>query len=296
MLTLAPACALPLAVRRDDRLPAVFTRHADPAALFAAGAIASTTEQKVAGAKSDAKGKGRATHAEGEDNDDDGPILPGVKSTWGELPRRKKTPSEKRLEASKTSGKKWFDLPHRPLASLSDAEKRELQALRLSNAMDPKRFMRGEAKRDGKKLPEYFQVSRGPSPPNACIDDADPTDVRWLPAFADGLHCGVVPVRPRRSGRAFEQGLAHLVRREPHERQQGAGVGAPEIRPGAGEGAERGQRALQERAQEARQRGCWRVRRQGQGEREKEALKRGLASPTVLPDDKNGSGILLSHL
>ena len=162
MLTLTPACALPLAVRRDDRLPAVFTRHADPAALFAAGAIASTTEQKVAGAKSDAKGKGRATHAEGEDNDDDGPILPGVKSTWGELPRRKKTPSEKRLEASRTSGKKWFDLPHRPLASLSDAEKRELQALRLSNAMDPKRFMRGEAKRDGKKLPEYFQVSSGP--------------------------------------------------------------------------------------------------------------------------------------
>lgn len=84
--------------------------------------------------------------------------MPGVVSKWGELPRRKKSKNQKKLEQSKTAGKDWFDMPRRSKESLTNEEKRELQALRLGNVMDPKKFMRGEMKRDNKKLPEFFQV------------------------------------------------------------------------------------------------------------------------------------------
>lgn len=103
----------------------------------------------------DVKGKGRAVAEDADPNDG---MPPGVKDKWDKLPRAKRTKSQKRLDTVATSGKGWFDMPRRPLASLSDVEKREIQALRLSNAMDPKRFMRGEAKRDNAKIPEYFQM------------------------------------------------------------------------------------------------------------------------------------------
>jgi len=97
--------------------------------------------------------------AQGElDDEESGPILPGVRSKWGELPRIKKSKNQRRMEKEKTAGKDWFDMPRRPTASLSNEEKRELQAMRLGNVMDPKKFMRGETKRDNKKLPEFFQV------------------------------------------------------------------------------------------------------------------------------------------
>ena len=105
-------------------------------------------------ATSTSKGKQRALVSASEDA-----ILPGTTDKWGELPRAKKTKSQKAAERSTSTGKAWFDMPRRAVKSLSNDEKRELQALRLSNAMDPKRFMRGEAKRENRKLPEYFQVS-----------------------------------------------------------------------------------------------------------------------------------------
>lgn len=118
------------------------------------------------------KGKGKAraipsTNGELED-EESGPILPGIRSKWGELPRLKKSKNQKKLEKEKTAGKNWFDMPRRPIASLSNEEKRELQAMRLGNVMDPKKFMRGETKRDNKKLPEFFQVRCELRPP--CSD------------------------------------------------------------------------------------------------------------------------------
>lgn len=132
----------------------MFTRYADPTQVF--------TSEK-------AKGKARAipsTNGELED-EESGPILPGIRSKWGELPRVKKSKNQKRMEKEKTAGKDWFNMPRRPIASLSNEEKRELQAMRLGNVMDPKKFMRGETKRDNKKLPEFFQVRYSYHPP--CI-------------------------------------------------------------------------------------------------------------------------------
>ena len=37
--------------------------------------------------------------------------------------------------------------------------KREIQAMRLRNALDPKRFYKGGAK-DNKALPEFFEIGR----------------------------------------------------------------------------------------------------------------------------------------
>jgi hypothetical protein len=135
--------------RSENRLPAVYTRHADPSQVFGTDSASSSI-----------KGKGRAIPNSNGDLDDEesGPILPGVVSKWGELPRVKKSKNQKKKEKEATAGKNWFDLPRRPAASLSNEEKRELQAMRLTNVMDPKKFMRGETKRDNKKLPEFFQV------------------------------------------------------------------------------------------------------------------------------------------
>lgn len=133
----------------EDTLPTVYTQPADPATLFATAPAVSS--------HSLAKGKHRELPTAAE-HSEEGPILPGVNSKWGELPRKPKTKSEKGKDTMTTSGKGWFDMPRRSAKSLSNEEKREIQALRLSGVMDPKRFMRGESKREAKKMPEYFQV------------------------------------------------------------------------------------------------------------------------------------------
>jgi len=92
-------------------------------------------------------------------NPEDLPILAGTTDKWGEMPRAKLTKSSKKASKQGSDvAKGWFDMPRRSLDSLSNEEKREIQALRLSNAMDPKRFMRGQSKRENKKMPEYFQM------------------------------------------------------------------------------------------------------------------------------------------
>jgi hypothetical protein len=47
-----------------------------------------------------------------------------------------------------------------PAPEVTPAMKREVQAMRLTGALDPKHFQRGEAKRDRGKMPEFFQVRR----------------------------------------------------------------------------------------------------------------------------------------
>lgn len=136
-----------------DALPAIFIKPADPLELLA------DEIPKPKPAKLDFKGKGKArdtTDADGDASE----ILPGVRSTWGLFPKPKPSKAAKALQKEKSAGKGWFDMPRRATSTLTNEEKREIQALRLTNAMDPKRFMRGEAKRDNKKLPEFFQVCR----------------------------------------------------------------------------------------------------------------------------------------
>ncbi|GAA6055701.1 hypothetical protein JCM3770_001028 [Rhodotorula araucariae] len=72
---------------------------------------------------------------------------------WGQAPLPQL--SKKQLKAQKphTAGAAWFDMPATPMTA---DIKRELDALRLSQALDPKRFMRGGAKKD--KVGEFFQI------------------------------------------------------------------------------------------------------------------------------------------
>jgi hypothetical protein len=44
-----------------------------------------------------------------------------------------------------------------PAPTMTPELKREIQAMRLRNALDPKRFYKGGAK-DDKKMPEFFSV------------------------------------------------------------------------------------------------------------------------------------------
>ena len=65
---------------------------------------------------------------------------------------------------NKTAGPDWFDLPAPAEADLPRLH-REVEALRLRNHLDPKRFYRkdeGEGK-GIKGLPRYFAVSAGPN-------------------------------------------------------------------------------------------------------------------------------------
>ncbi|KAL5482812.1 FCF2 [Sanghuangporus weigelae] len=72
---------------------------------------------------------------------------------------RKLTKKEKKQLKKRTAGPQWFDLPAPDAAELPKLY-REVEALRLRNAMDPKRFYRkepGEGK-GIKGLPEYFAI------------------------------------------------------------------------------------------------------------------------------------------
>ncbi|GAA5870631.1 hypothetical protein JCM1840_004821 [Sporobolomyces johnsonii] len=72
---------------------------------------------------------------------------------WGQAPVPNL--SKKQLKANRphTAGPQWFDMPATPM---TPELKRELDALRLRNALDPKRFFRGGAKKE--QVGEFFQV------------------------------------------------------------------------------------------------------------------------------------------
>ncbi|CAE6519837.1 unnamed protein product [Rhizoctonia solani] len=58
-----------------------------------------------------------------------------------------------------TAGPQWFDLP-----APSDSDRprlaRELEALRLRNALDPKRFYRKDAEGSKREMPKYFAIGK----------------------------------------------------------------------------------------------------------------------------------------
>ncbi|TNY21577.1 Fcf2 pre-rRNA processing-domain-containing protein [Rhodotorula diobovata] len=72
---------------------------------------------------------------------------------WGQAPLPQLSKKQLKAKQPHTAGAAWFDMPATPM---TPQLKRELDALRLSAALDPKRFLRGGAKRD--KVGEFFQV------------------------------------------------------------------------------------------------------------------------------------------
>lgn len=69
------------------------------------------------------------------------------------------TKREKKEMKNVTAGSNWFDLPAPPASELPRLH-REVEAMRLRNAMDPKRFYRkDESEGKGVKgLPKYFAI------------------------------------------------------------------------------------------------------------------------------------------
>ncbi|CAE7153802.1 unnamed protein product [Rhizoctonia solani] len=72
---------------------------------------------------------------------------------------KKLTKRERKEIKFLTAGPKWFDLP-----APSDADRprlaRELEALRLRNALDPKRFYRKDAEGSKREMPKYFAIGK----------------------------------------------------------------------------------------------------------------------------------------
>ncbi|CAE6463195.1 unnamed protein product [Rhizoctonia solani] len=58
-----------------------------------------------------------------------------------------------------TAGPQWFDLPA-PNDSDRPRLARELEALRLRNALDPKRFYRKDAEGSKREMPKYFAIGK----------------------------------------------------------------------------------------------------------------------------------------
>ncbi|KAG8741582.1 hypothetical protein FRC10_002655 [Ceratobasidium sp. 414] len=74
-------------------------------------------------------------------------------------PAKGLTKRERKEMKLQTTGPQWFDLP-----APSDSDRprlaRELEALRLRNALDPKRFYRKDAESSKREMPKYFAIGK----------------------------------------------------------------------------------------------------------------------------------------
>jgi len=73
-----------------------------------------------------------------------------IKSKLG----KKATKKAKKLEREKTKGQDWYGMP---ATEVTDEIKRDLEVLKMRDALDPKRFYK---KNSSKELPKYFQVGK----------------------------------------------------------------------------------------------------------------------------------------
>lgn len=96
------------------------------------------------GSTSTHKGKGKSKAESLSDEDD---------------PTKGMTKRERKELKLQTAGPQWFDLP-----APSDSDRprlaRELEALRLRNALDPKRFYRKDAEGSKREMPKYFAIGK----------------------------------------------------------------------------------------------------------------------------------------
>ncbi|ORY73587.1 Fcf2 pre-rRNA processing-domain-containing protein [Leucosporidium creatinivorum] len=107
----------------------------------------------------DPKGKGKATSGPLTLAQDLGGAIQGESGSgkgdrWGKAPAAQLSKKERKALKLPTAGPKWFNMP---ATAMTPELKREIQAMRLRNALDPKRFYRSSAKED-KALPEFFQL------------------------------------------------------------------------------------------------------------------------------------------
>ncbi|GAA5859186.1 hypothetical protein JCM8547_008907 [Rhodosporidiobolus lusitaniae] len=105
------------------------------------GALAASGGENVKVVGGGVKGKGKERELE------------STGDAWGKAPEPKLSKKELRARQPHTAGPQWFNLPATPV---TPELKRELDALRLSNALDPKKFLRGGAKKE--KVGEFFQI------------------------------------------------------------------------------------------------------------------------------------------
>ncbi|GAA5957911.1 hypothetical protein JCM3765_006200 [Sporobolomyces pararoseus] len=77
----------------------------------------------------------------------------GQGEKWGMAPVPRLSKKQYKANQPHTAGSKWFDMPATPM---TPELKREIDAMRLRNALDPKKFMKGSAKNE--KIGEFFQV------------------------------------------------------------------------------------------------------------------------------------------
>ncbi|CAE6523755.1 unnamed protein product [Rhizoctonia solani] len=98
------------------------------------------------------QGKGKSQH-KGKQKQKEGAL------SDEEDAEKKLTRRERKEMKLMTAGSKWFDLP-----APSDADRprlaRELEALRLRNALDPKRFYRKDAEGSKHEMPKYFAIGK----------------------------------------------------------------------------------------------------------------------------------------
>ncbi|GAA5851315.1 hypothetical protein JCM5353_004743 [Sporobolomyces roseus] len=77
----------------------------------------------------------------------------GQGEKWGVAPVARMSQKAYKARQPHTAGSKWFDMPATPM---TPELKREIDAMRLRNALDPKKFMKGGAKKE--KIGEFFQI------------------------------------------------------------------------------------------------------------------------------------------
>ncbi|QRV86429.1 rRNA-processing protein Fcf2 [Ceratobasidium sp. AG-Ba] len=145
LLTLAGEDELPPLPKLNPGLsgqPTYFCNEAvlDPKAFQLSDEVASPSKGSMSLHKG--KGKGKAEPLSDQDE-----VMKGM------------TKRERKEMKLQTAGPQWFDLPA-PRDSDRPRLARELEALRLRNALDPKRFYRKDAEGGKREMPKYFAIGK----------------------------------------------------------------------------------------------------------------------------------------
>ncbi|GAA5891922.1 hypothetical protein JCM6882_007406 [Rhodosporidiobolus microsporus] len=151
---------------------------------------------------------------------------------FGQAPLPKLSKKEIRAKQPHTAGPQWFNLPATPMTA---ELKRDLDALRLSNALDPKKFMRGGAKKE--KVGEFFQVGHiiAPSTRASSLSSAPASKKR---SFADDILASDTQLAyaKRKTKEVLAKGMSGRKR----QRAKGAGRGSYSMGQGGGKGGGEG--------------------------------------------------------
>ncbi|GAA5834427.1 hypothetical protein JCM11251_007986 [Rhodosporidiobolus azoricus] len=185
------------------------------------GVLARGEEVRVVpalGSKDKGKGKGKGKEVEGRED------------RFGQLPLPKLSKKEIRAKQPPTAGPQWFNMPATPLTT---ELKRDLSALRLSSALDPKKFMRSGAAKE--KIGEFFQVGHVINPSTRATTLSDHAKVRKRDFVEDVMGSEEkVQYAKRKTREVLRKGM------EGRKRQRAKSGGGGKGRYAMGEGGQRG--------------------------------------------------------